>query len=750
MNEIERLRFDGRSASAPAYGFDAEESEAGLRDYLRLFRRNWKLLVGTVVLVTVLAVIVIFQLTPQYRAGMFLVMDSPKSKVAGIESVYASGPLTSEALQSEIEIIRSRRVARRVIETLKLDRDPEFNTVLQKKRLSDQWISQARKWITDLFSGSGKNQTSPEVARALGRVRITDALLNAVDVNRVPGSNVIEVAVVSIDAQKATTITNKVAEIYLIEQVDAKLRASERATKWLRERIVKLRLATETAERAVATYRSKHGLIRGRDDRAITSSQIAELSTQLIRARTKRVSEESRLARIERLLRSKRGIDTATEVLSSQIILRLSERESELIGKLAENSAVYGPKHPIIRALRAEMADLRRKIRLEARKIVGRVRGEVEVARAQEAALQQKLTELEKRVGEGNQKSVKLRALERDAQANRALLESVLTRHKEATAQQAIQSANVRIVSYASVPTKPHYPNKTKLGGLALFGGILLGFGLIALKEKLDVAFRSTQQVEKATGLAVLDVVPQVRSRSLGRGQIANYLKENQISSFAEAFRGIYMGLLMSNVDHAPKLVLITSSVAEEGKSLVACALAEVVSASGSKVLILDCDLRRPTIHEYYGFKKTPGLVEFLSGQASLDDVIMQAKDNGPHILPAGRTVSNPSAVLTSQRMKNLLDSLRDRYDFVIVDSAPTLAVNDSRALGAMVDAVLFAVRWGKVRRDAVVTAVKKLDTVGLNVAGIVFNRVDRKKHTLYDGSGYDASTLKYEKYDFK
>jgi len=740
MNKLESFGYGGRAGLTHPGPQDTSADELGLRDYLRQLRRNWQILFGSVVVISAVALLVIFQLTPRYKAQVLLVMEPPKTKVAGIESIHASNPLTSEALHSEKEIIRSRRVARKVVERLKLVRDPEFNGELRNK--SPIWT-----WISKRFAKSGGAELSEAAKRNLANVRVTNSLLKVLDIDAVPKSHLLELSISSPNAEKAARIANTIAEIYLVEQVAAKLNSAERATKWLRERIVKLRLATEQAERAVATYRSKFGLIKGREDKSIVSTQIAELSSQLISARTKRSAVEARLAQVEKMLKSRRGVDSAAEVLSSPIIQRLSERESELIGKLAENSAIYGPKHPTMLALRAEMGDLRRKIRLEVRKIVSRVRGDVAVAKAHEAALQQKLNELEGRVGVSNQKSVKLRALEREAAANRALLESVLARHKEATAQQAIQSANVRIVSLASVPVLPYFPQKMLLGGLAFFGSLMFGIGLIALKENMDVVFRNARQVESVTGLAVLDIVPEVKSRKFSQGEMSKYLKDNQLSPFTEAFRGVHLGLLMSNVDEAPKSILITSSVPEEGKSLAACALAEVITATGARVLVVDCDLRRPSIHEYYGLGKSPGVVEFLSGGAALADVVHHIHDSGPHVITAGRTVSNPSAILASKRMKNLLNTVRENYDFVIIDCAPSLAINDARALGGMVDTMIFAVRWGKVRRDTVAAAVKKLQDSDLNFAGIILNRVDQKKHTLYDNSLYETGSRKYKKY---
>ena len=734
------MNFQAGLVHSPAAAEPAEV-EFSLRDYLRQLRRNWRILLGSVVVITGLSVLVLFQLTPKYKSSVVLVMEPPKQKVGGIESVYATGQLTLEALHSEKEIIRSRAVAAKVIERLKLDRDKEFNAALKTEKGLFAWASGLLNFWKE------EEVLSPEAKKELEQVRVIDALRRVLTVDAVPRSNLLEIAVSSPEPDKATKIANTVAELYLVEQVAAKYREAERATKWLRERISKLRAATEKADRAAETYRAKFGLVRGSDDRAITSSQIAQVSTQLIEARTRRASAEARLAQVERLMKSRGGVESAADVLSSPLIQRLSERESLLIGKRAELSAIYGPKHPKLLALQAEMNDLRRKIRVEVRKIVTRVRGEVAVARAHENALTEKLGELETKVGASNQKSVRLRALEREAKANRALLENVLARYKEATAQQAIQSANVRIVSYASVPVAPYFPRKKLLAGLAFFGSLVVGVGLIALKESLDAVFRNAQQVESMTGLPVLDLIPEVKVKAFSRAEFAKFIKENPLSQFAEALRGLHLGLLTSNVDNPPKSVLVTSSVPEEGKSLVACALAEVVMASGAKVLLIDCDLRRPSLQDYFGFSRSPGLVEFMSGAAQLNEIIHHVEDTVLNVVTAGRNVANPSAVLASERTRDLLKQLREVYDMVIIDTAPALPINDARILGSVADSVVFAVRWGKTRRETAAATAKKLQASGVNVAGVVLNRVDQKKHGFYDYSAYDTSSRKYAKY---
>jgi exopolysaccharide transport family protein len=627
-----------------------------------------------------------------------------------------------------------------VVDKLRLDLDPEFSPALRGS-------GGVMYWISSLLGSGSSGSFTPAERKARERVEITESLLNILSVNVLTRSRLLTISIASPDPKKAAKIANAVAELYLVVQLEAKFEATERATRWLGNRIAALREASNRSEQAVELYRRKHGLVKGKDDTTIATSQITQVSSQLILARAKRAEVEARLAQIEKLLKSKRGIESAAEVLSSALIQRLRERESEVIGKMAELSAVFGRKHPKMLAVRAEMADLRRKIRVEVRKIVQQVRNEAEVAQVREVSLEKSLADLEMKSSRLNEKSIRLRALEREAKANQTLLETVLERFKEATAQKGIQSADARIISPAVVPTKPYFPKIRLLSSLAFLGAVAIAMGLVGLKESLDSVFRSSKQVEEMTGVPVLETIPNIHRKDSKGGKLANFIDNNPLSPFVEALRGLRLSLSLSDVDSPPKSVLVTSASPEEGKSVLAFALARIIAGMPTRTVLVDCDLRRPTLHGFLGVKNTPGIVELLAGEAELSDVLRRDEVSDLHFIPAGKSVPNPGNLLASERMKLLLKALTEKYEMVIIDSPPMLSLNDARILGPSVDCALFVVRWGDVRRETAINAVKKLAESGTRVAGIALNRVVLKKHAQYDYSVAGSFYKRHAKY---
>ena len=740
MNEMKKFEIGESTAPSKASGGTSAVLEFSPRDFLRQLWRNRRLFIGTVLLLTGLAVLITYQLTPRYKGEVLVMVAPSKTKLVGLESLLSGAPFGQETLNSEIAIIESRRFAGRVIKELKLDRDPEFNIALRGS--GGVWFS-----IKSIFGSANSEKLSPTERREKLLVLAANNFLKSLEVKAVYQSRLLKITFSSTNAKMAARIANTVADLYLVDQLEVKFEATQRATKWLSGRIVNLRAAVERSERAIELYRREHGLVKGKDDTTIATSQISQVSSQLILAKAKQAEVQARLDQIEKLLKSKRGVESAAEVLSSALIQRLSERESQIIGKRAELAAVYGPKHPKMIAVRAEMNDLRRKIRLEVRKIVRQVRSEAEVAQARVVSLTKSLQELEGRSSQLNEKSIKLRSLQREAKANQTLLETVLARFKEATAQKGFQSPDARIISSAIVPARPYMPKVELFLGVAFLGSIMIGVMLVAVVEHLDTGFRSSERIEAMTGFPVLSLIPEIHDKTIERSELKNFLKANLLSSFAESLRGLRLSISLSNVDDPPTTVMVTSSSPEEGKSVLAFALAQVVVASPTEVILVDCDLRRPVVHEYFEVDRSPGLSDFLAGKVKLEDIVHVDKDSGLHAITAGSAVPNPSDILSSKQMKSLLQNLAGTYEMVVVDCPPVLAVNDARALGPSVDTAVFATRWGKVKREIATYAVQQLANSNVRVAGIALTRVEMRKHADYNYADSGHYHKKYAGY---
>ena len=739
INEMKPIGLKPDTGSMVSTGSARLMSHPQLRDYIRMIWRHRKVVLGTVLLLTGLATVLVFQMTPRYKAEALIMIAPPQTRVVKFESVLSGLPYDQDRINSEIAILTSRQLADRMVRKAKLVDDPEFNRALANRR-------GLMGWIDSLFQSKSKSLTANE-RKIREKSRVVNNLLKVIVVKPRYQSRVIAISVTSTNATKSAKLTKLLVDLYLVEQLEAKFEAIQRASAWLGGRILALRAAVEKSERAVEAYRQRFGLIKGKEQETAAASRITNLNNQLVLARVKRAEAEARLSELQRLVKSRRGVGSVSAVQSSKLIQSLRLRESAVIGKIAELSAEYGRKHPKMIAARAELADLRLKITQEVQKIVIQVRGEVLVARAREEALRKSLKALEAEAGVLNRASVGLRTLEREAEANRMLLKAMLSRLKETSSQSGIQTPDARLISRPVTPTHSYFPREVLFIFLAFGGSIVVGLGIASLREHMDSGFRSSDQVEQLTGLPALGLVPTISNNITKRDGIAQYLVKNPLSPFAEAVRNIHVSLALSNVDNPPKRILVTSAMAEEGKSSTAYALARVAAMSGKKVVLVDCDLRRPSAHRIHGTDASPGLVDVLAGDIELSKAIRWGHENELSILAAGECPPNPSDLLMSERMKALLDSLSEAYDLVIIDSAPVMAVSDPRVLAPRADVVLFVARWARTNRENVTHSIKQLTDNGARVAGVALTRVDVRKHSQYgygDSGYYDSRYSAY------
>ncbi len=720
-------RTDEGRPSNPAFEVPAEEFH--LRELLRMLWRMRRVIFGTVILLTAVSAIVAYQLTPVYRSTAQVMIEPRENKVVDIKAVIAGLPADAETINSEVEVLRSRSLAKRVVDKLDLAKDPEFNPALRKPTLLKSVVSDVTNWL-----GIAPKSLSDGQRTAQRESEILDTYLEHLSVNSRAQTRVINIAFSSEDPKKAAKVANTVADLYLVDQLEAKYDATERASKWLGDRVGKLQKKVNEAERAIERYRAEAGLVSGKNEAKLIGEQISELSSALILAKGKHAEAEARLAQAQSLM--KRGsVYSAAEVLSSQLIDRLREQESEVIRKVAKLSEDFGRKHPQMISARQELRDIRGSIAREVRKIIQNLENEVQVASARENSLRRSLAGLERQAGQLNQKAIKLRALTREAEANRALLKTMMTRFRETSVQRDITRPDARVLSAAIIQAEPYFPRPVLIIGLALIASTFLGMLLAVAAEQLHSGFRSLDEIETMIGVGGLGLIPKL-SRSMTP---PDYALKKPMSAYAEALRNIRLGVALSNVDHPPRILLITSSVPQEGKTSTSFALARLLAKSGQRILLIDCDLRRPSLHGMLGIPREPGLVEVLSDQVPAEDAVRTEEQSGLDYLSSGGHAPNPSDLLGSEHMRALLQRMASTYDLVILDSAPVISVTDSRILAGFADTSVLLVRWDKTRRETVANALRQLGQAGANIAGVVLSQVDVKRHAQYDysDSGY-------------
>jgi len=692
-----------------------------LREAVRMLRRRMPLITGMIVAGSLLGLLVALVMTPQYRAAAVVMLDLRRANVIDTGSVVSRLPAENTALRSEMDIISSRAIINRVIDKLDLTKDPEFSgRGLLSKLNPVSWFFPSRPTQEEL--SRIRTKTAENISRRLG-------------VSNDGRSFSIVISFKSRNPARAAEIANAFADEYLVDQLEAKYEFAVRASKWLEERLKKIKEQVEVSEKAVQAFREKSKLI-DIDGATIAARQMEDINIQLTQARGETSQAEARLRSVQNMLNSKEGVTGAADVLASPLIQRLREQEAELRSREAEMASRYGNLHPKMIKVRAESRELQNKISEEVHKIIQGLANQVEIARAKEKQLEAELQKLENRAAVEMKDSVTLRQLQREADANRALYENFLNRFKQTSEQQNLQTADSRIIARAEAPIDPAYPVKWLFALIgALFGGVL---GLFAayLIEYFDHGFRNAAMVEELTGLPVIGLVPSlegVSSRS-----VEDYVVDKPLSAYSEALRTVRTAIHFSNVDNPPKTVMVTSSMPKEGKTSFCLSMGRSLAKAGNKILLIDADLRRPRMAEIVGIsKKSGGLAALLAGSKKLKDVLRpDPVVRGLDYIPATGKTPNAQDLLGSQQMQKLLNDVSSHYDLVIVDTPPILAVSDAAMVSRLVDTTLFIVRWATTPRETVVEAVKRLKTFGCKIAGAIMTQINVSEHAKY-GEGY-------------
>ena len=704
---------------------------------------------GIVFVVMTLTVIILNMVTPRYTAETLVMIDNRGSNIVNFESVFPGLSLDDGAIASEIEIIKSRDLAEQVIDYLNLYDDPEFNTALRPKGMLAETFQLKRyipQALQDTFgSGSGSGKSAEVLQKAREKIRTVDTFMKGLVVSRKGSSRVISIEYTSENSAMAAKIVNTIADLYISGQLENKFEATRSATKWLNERVEPLRKKVRESETAIEQYRQRSGLTESKGI-TLNSQQMAELSSQLIIAQTDYSAAQARLRRINQLMTTPGGAESAPEVLNSSLIQSLRVQEAELERRFGELSTELGERHPTMIQLRAELTDLQAKIRSEVKKIVSGIRNEAEIARVRKASLEASLNALKDLDADNNKAMVGLHSLEREAEADQKLLEVLLSRLKETTSQESIGNfqPDARVISFGIAPLAPSHPKKVPILVLMLLASTIVAVLYLSVSESADQGFRSCEEIELQTGMPSLGFLPVLQKGWPERKPESMILKRPE-SNFAESVRTLYSSTLLASASGKVKTLLVTSAETGEGKSTIASCLARTRALAGDKTLIVDLNLRNPDLHRVFDMKRSPGIIELLSGDFPLEEVVRRDPESGADIIMAGAACLNPTDILMGHNLGTLIHILNDKYDFVIIDSAPIMAFPDTRLLLDKVDTTVFVVRWAQTKRKFVQKALAQITASRKQLVGVVLNMVDAKKysHYGYKTSGYYYGQLK-------
>ncbi|HET6520453.1 MAG TPA: polysaccharide biosynthesis tyrosine autokinase [Geminicoccaceae bacterium] len=756
------LRIAGGRVDTASGGAD---EELNLRELWRaLTRRKWVLAL-TVLLITGGTYLYVSQLTPRYMAEALVRIQTRDAQVVNIQGVVEELVADAATMESEIESLRSRAFARRLVEDLKLDQDPEFNVALRPEEPSLVGYINPLRYLPEEWGSAvaGLLEREPTavpfdeealaeaLAPELNSVNnATGTVTSRLQADQIGRSHVISLKFESEDPAKAARIANAAAEAYLVDQIEEKFRAAERATGWLRERIAELRAELSETEGKIVRYRQENRLVNTDERSNPVTLQLTQLNTQLALAQAQRAESEARASQVRSLFNSEGGIDAAAKVLTSPLMVALREEEADLQRRMSELATTFGERHPTMVGLRADAESVREKMQDEVRRILTDLENEVVVARARERELQNSLGGLEGQSATLDMAEVELNNLNREAQANRELLGTFITRFREIVEQQGLQKPDAQIVSAADAPRFPSYPRKVAFLAVAFGASMLLGVLLVFVIERWDsgFGFRSAEEIQSVAGLRSLALVPDLARREAQGIPAEEYVLQRPSSAFAEALQRVRTNLFLANGNRPPRSVLITSSIPLEGKTTIAASLARQSARSGMKVLLIDADLRRPRLHEIIGVANQNGLSEVLTGLVSRAEAIRRdERSSGLDFMPAGAGATSPPDLFRSQVTRRLIEELEAVYDLVIIDSPPVAAVSDSFTLSGLIAKTIYIVRWERTPRNVALSGLAQLAEAGADIAGVVLSRVNVRKHARYGyaDSGYYSGY--YRKY---
>jgi capsular exopolysaccharide synthesis family protein len=726
-------------AAEPVARLAAPVEEQG---FLETFRKLWRrrgLIVSCTVLLGGAAIVAAWSMPSFYvsEARVLVGIQVPRL-LPNVESLIADISPDAERVQNEGFILQSRTIAKQVIDQLKLRDDPEFNPELRKPSVWSrldlrQYVPRTVEALISRLTPPKEAKTPDPAQEAASRDdRMVDTLLSRIDVSTLGRSHILGVKAESQNPATAAAIANALAERYLDYQRRDKIESMDRVDKFLLGRVTELREQVSKSDQAVEDYRRSHDLYKSGGNgvgNGVTAQQLTELNTQLMAAQTAKAEAESRLNEAKEMSKGGLNSESVPEVLRSPLITVLKGQLAESERKAGELSATLGARHPALVNARSELGNVQARIGAEIAKIVDGLAREARSANARYDALAENFEKLKNQMGRVNDRSIQLESLERDATVNRNLLEAMLLRAKQSTGAETILQANAKLVSPAAPAGAPSYPPKALIALLGIAGGMMVGGAIALLREGSDHTFRRADQVEAATGLPVMAMVPQVSGRTPPAVQVLR----QPTSAYSEALRRLHIGVELSEAVACPKTILFSSATPSEGKSVMVASLGRLLASNGKRVLLIDCDWRSPRLHQIFRCSNRDGLASLLIDRdVQLDQAIHHDALSGVDVMPAGPWSPRSAHLLSSDHMRHLLEALEPHYEFIILDTPPALVTADVLALSRLVEKVVFVVRWGHTRQEAVLEALKQIVDAQGDVAGVVMSRVVSKQYRQY------------------
>lgn len=693
----------------PPAGYEAQTpDETHLWEYIHVILRRRRIVLAVFLGVTALAAIRSLLTRPVFEATAQILIERDTPSVLSFKEVSQVDAARDDYYQTQYKLLQSRALVRRVIEGLDLLQDPEYGGPRSPEEIEA---------IRAAAPGS-----SATMEKAI------DAFLKRLRVSPIRNSRLVTVSYESYRPELAAAVANKLSQLYITQTLEFRYQTSSEAAQWLGQQIGEQKKQVEDAERALQKVKEQEGIVNIEERRTLLEQKLKEVGTSLTSLRTQRLEREA----LYNQMRNAPNPEELPEVMRSPLVQSLRIELAGLERQQAQLLERYMDQHPEVVRVRNQIQETRKKIAGESQRVIRAAENDYKAAAAQESSLAAALESAKAEALDLSRRSVQYDTAKRDTDAGKEVLNSLLSRHKQTDVAQELKNSNIRIVDPASTPRGPVRPQKTRDTLMGLVLGLFLGIGLAFFLDYLDNTVKTPDDVRKMLNAPLLGLIPEVPATT---GSII--LKAAANSPLSEGYRLLRTALTYSWPETESRILLVTSTSAGEGKTVTSVNLALILASLGGKVLLIDCDLRKPQDHVLLRTRKSPGLSDVLVGKSKPSEAIQRPTDTTLSFLASGTHAPSPADLLTMHTMKGFLQGLRGFYDWIVLDTPPVGPVAEALILAPLTDGVVVVVGAEMVPQNAVRHTLQRVAETGARILGVVLNRAQVEKHSYYYGRYY-------------
>jgi succinoglycan biosynthesis transport protein ExoP len=710
----------------PGYGAGlSRDSELSLVHYLQILYRRRYIAVSAFLIVFFGVTLYTVTATRIYQASSRILIERDTPNVVSFQEVLDQGAQTDDYYETQYAILSGRGLARRTIEALDLWTHPLLN---QQPGFSVRGLIMTPFNAMQRWFEPPRPIEAPGAEETAAQSRVIDRFLANLNVEAVRYSRLVDITYRSPDPVMAARIANALGEAYIKQSVDFTSTTTKEASDFLTQQLAEQRLKLEASEQALQAYRERTDSVSLEDRQNVVVQRLADLNAAVTRANTARIQKESAYNQVKAALDNPAAIDTVPLILSNPFVQQQKTELATLQRQRAQLSEKLGPNHPDMIKVGVAIQNAEARIKAEVTQIVSSMRSDYEAAMAEERSLTATLNRQKGEAQVLNRTGIEYGALQRDAEANRQMFESLLKRTQETGISEELKSGNIRVVDPAETPRGPVSPNTFNNLLIALLGGLALAVGLAFAFEYGDDRIKNPDELKKNLGLPFLGMVPALFDKSI----TTPLINGNAPNMFGESFRSIRTNVLFSSADEGSRLIVVTSSAPGEGKTAVSTNLSVALAQAGHRVLLVDADMRKPRVHEVFQQPLTPGLSNLLVGDKPVSEAIRESSQQGLWLMAAGTYPPNPAELLGSKKFRDLTVFLQQYFDWVIIDTPPVMAVTDAAIAANLAHGVLFVVGAEMTSRRVAQRAVEQLEMSQAKFLGAVLNRVDLEHNAYY------------------